>query len=167
LILHTNHLPRLQSVDHGVVRRVAIIPFNATISEKDKRTDFAEEMINSEGPAILAWMIDGAVRFYSNHMTIQKPTAVLEASKAYIEGEDLILRYIESNCRLGEGAKAYVSNLYLDFRAWCTDEGLQKAPYGRNQFSRTLQTRYGFQSAHDSNGTCLKGIALTDDDGGI
>ena len=167
LILHTNHLPRLQSVDYGVVRRVAIIPFNATIQEKDKRTDFAEEMLSTEGPAILAWMIDGAVRFYSNHMTIQKPTAVLEASKSYIEGEDLLFRYIESNCRMAAGAKAYVSNLYQDFRTWCADEGLQKPPYGRNQFSRELQKRYGLQSGHDNKGTCLKGIALSDDDGGI
>ena len=163
LILHTNHLPRLRSVDYGVVRRVAIIPFNATISEKDKRTDFVEEILTAEGPAILSWMVDGAVRFFNSHMTIEKPTVVQEASNAYLEGEDLLRRYVESNCVLDDKKKAYIGNLFVDFKTWCNDEGLRNYPYGRNSLSLEIQRRYNLEKKEDGKGTYLKGICLADE----
>ena len=160
LVLHTNHLPRLKSVDYGTIRRIAVIPFKAKISDKDKRTDFAEELIRTEGPAILAWMINGAVRFYNNHMTIQIPDVVASESRRYIEGEDIINRFIEDRCE--RTGRAYVSTLYREFRQWCEDDG-SYCKYGRNKFAEELKNKTGLPSSRDNKGTYIQGLQIADE----
>jgi putative DNA primase/helicase len=160
LVLHTNHLPRLKSVDHGTVRRIAVVPFKAQISESEKRTDFAEELIRNEGPAILAWMINGAVSFYNAHMTIQKPSVVVEESRRYIEGEDILNRFVQDRCEM-EG-KAYISTLYVAFKNWCEDDGTF-CKYGRNKFAEELKNRLKLKSDRDAKGTYIEGISIQED----
>ena len=164
LVLHTNHLPRLKSVDNGTIRRIAVVPFKAKITDKDKRTDFAEELIKTEGPAILAWMINGSVRFYNNHMTIQIPAVVAAESRRYIEGEDIINRFVEDRCE--RTGKVYVTTLYKEFRQWCEDDG-SYYKYGRTKFAEEIRNKLNLTSSRDNKGTYIQGIQLIDDDEGI
>ena len=60
LILSTNHLPKVSSSDRGTWRRIAVLPFRATIEAKDIVTDFHTRLINNEGAQILGWIIKGA-----------------------------------------------------------------------------------------------------------
>lgn len=158
LVIHTNHLPRLKMVDYGTIRRVNIIPFKATISQQDKKNDFAEDLIRSEGPAILAWMIDGAVKFYNNNMKLERPPCIKNASEAYIEGEDILNRFVSECCVEGPDVSECVGVLYSAFRNWCEEEGLY-CYLGRNKFGQELCAKKGYKTVPDRQGKRIMGLA--------
>jgi phage/plasmid-associated DNA primase len=64
LVLSTNHLPRVTSNDKGTWRRLVVVPFNATIAEKDTITDYMGLLYEQCGQNILQWCVDGARMFY-------------------------------------------------------------------------------------------------------
>lgn len=163
LVIHTNHLPRLKTVDYGTIRRVIIVPFRAKISQEQKRNCFAEELIETEGSAILAWMINGAVRFYQNNMKLEQPEAIKTASQVYLESEDSLNRFISENCVIKDGAKVYVNQLYSAFRNWCEEDGTYW-PGGRNKFSQELKDNKGFEVKRNNRGSYFSGICLSDDE---
>lgn len=163
LVIHTNHLPRLKDVDYGTIRRIIVIPFNATISQDDKQNDFAENLVREEGPAILAWMIEGAIRFYNNGMKLKKPACIREASERYIEGEDLLNRFIRDCCEIVPDKGEYIGQLYVRFKTWCEEEGIH-CSLGRNKFGDELISKKKLTKKSDNRGVKLMGIVLQDDE---
>lgn len=158
LILHTNHLPRLQSVDGGTQRRIAIAPFMARVNPEDKISDLAGLLVEEEGPAILAWMIDGAEKFYLNHMILSKPKVVQNATDDYIQSEDKIARFIKEQCIKEEGKEINSANLFREFRNWLQENGL-KWYGGTPAFRRDMEAR-GFPCKHTKKGTVFFGLTL-------
>lgn len=136
LVLHTNHLPRLRSVDGGTVRRIAVCPFNAVISGGERVADFAGVLVEKEGPQILSWMIEGAKRFYTQEMTLKKPKVVEDATREYIEGEDVINQFMEECCVREDGAEESVPKIRDCFYRW----GKKNAPYAAAVKPRAFYT---------------------------
>ena len=162
LVLHTNHLPRLRSIDYGTVRRIAVAPFNAVLGEGERKTNFAQTLIDEEGSAILAWMIDGSIRFYNNHMKIKKPAVVEKATKEYIEGEDRLASFVKEMCDVGEGKTCKTGDLFQAFKSWLDENGLHWAG-GTPAFKREVEAK-GYKTKHSNKGTVVVGLALKDED---
>ena len=60
LVLYTNHLPRVGATDEGTWRRLIVIPFNAVFSGKSDQKNYGDFLYENAGPAVLAWIIEGA-----------------------------------------------------------------------------------------------------------
>lgn len=170
LVIHTNHLPRLKSVDYGTIRRVIIVPFKAQIQKKNRKNDFAEELIREEGPAVLAWMIDGAVRFYGNNMTVERPETVRLASETYLENEDTLNRFMTECCihqdesiEPDKRPRLYLTILYREFKQWCEDEGLF-CSLGRNKFRLEIEAKKGITFIRDMKGLYTLDMVLADEE---
>lgn len=156
-IMHTNYLPRLTSTDGGTRRRIAIAPFPATLPPEKVITDYQGVLFRECGPAILQWILDGAKQFYSNKCKLPKPACVLEATKAYLDEENWLARFLEDCCEVDEMAEAQASTLYSAYQSWAGSNGLR--PKSNRDFSVALETN-GYTRQRKSKGFYWYGVKL-------
>ncbi len=115
-----NHKPRLRGGDAAIARRFVLVPFLAKFSGA-KRDPRMLERLQAEAPAVLAWAIQGAIKWQSEGLAI--PSAVSQASQAYMAEHDDLANWIEECCVLTPGAKAKASALYHSYMGFLKARG--------------------------------------------
>ena len=130
VIMHTNHLPRLNSLDGGTKRRIAVAPFPATLPPEQVVTNYESVLVRDCGGAILRWIVEGAALFYSAGCKLVKPACVVEATNNYIEEEDWLQQFIDECCDVGDGYTVASGELYQVYT------GKMKAENGYTRASR-------------------------------
>ena len=123
LVLFTNHLPRVGSVDNGTWRRLTVVPFNATIPPSESVANYGDVLVKEAGPAILAWAIQGAVNFARNGYKLDIPEAVEEITDAYRAREDWLSNFINERCNKDPSARVRTGELYSAYREWAESVG--------------------------------------------
>lgn len=123
LVLYSNHLPRVSSLDPGTWRRLVIIPFTAVIEGDSDIKNYGEYLFKHAGGAILTWMIEGAKDAIDLGFKIEKPQAVLDAISSYREQNDWLGNFIFDACVTGDSDDCVVSTLelYKAYRNHCVD----------------------------------------------
>jgi putative DNA primase/helicase len=156
LFITGNHKPGLRNVDEAMRRRFHLIPFTVTIPEKDRDPLLAEKL-KAEWPGILQWMIDGSRRWHAEGL--QRPAAVENATREYLEAEDTLLAWIEDRCTCARNLETQASTLFASWKAWTelTGEftGTAKA------FAEKLAL-HGFEKRHSRTGKMYRGLSLTE-----
>lgn len=84
LAMAGNHKPGLSGVDEAIRRRIHLIPFAVKIPEEDRDQDLPEKL-KAEWPGILAWMIEGCLKWQA--IGLKPPDAVKKATEIYLESE--------------------------------------------------------------------------------
>jgi putative DNA primase/helicase len=143
LVLSTNHLPKISSTDTGTWRRIVVLPFEATIRPEEIITDFHSILMEREGPGILQWVIDGAVKFYEMGCDIPiKPAAVVRVSAEYRVEEDWVAGFLGECCTPGDPHNEAImvkhNDLYRIYQHWAKNRG--EYVRSTNALSRALQT---------------------------
>jgi putative DNA primase/helicase len=141
LIIAGNHKPSLRSVDEAIRRRFHLIPFAVTIPPEERDADLAEKL-KAEWPGILAWLIEGCLEWQTEGL--RPPTAVLEATEAYLSAEDSLAAWIEEKCERSASAWASSSALFASWSAWANAAG--ENPGNSKRFAQALESR-GFSSS--------------------
>lgn len=156
LFITGNHKPGLRNVDEAIRRRLHIVPFTVTIpeGERDKRL---LAKLRKEGPGILQWMIQGAVRWHAEGLG--KPKAVDDATREYLENEDTLLAWSQDRCDLNPRHETQAARLFASWKAWCEQTGELA---GTAKAFGTRLTEHGFEKRHSMIGTMYRGIGLTD-----
>ncbi|MDL2318464.1 phage/plasmid primase, P4 family [Eubacteriales bacterium OttesenSCG-928-A19] len=67
IVLVTNHLPNLDSLDHGTWRRITVLPFNTQIEHAEAVTNYAEMLVEEDGVGIVQYILEGAREFAENN----------------------------------------------------------------------------------------------------
>lgn len=162
LVLHTNFLPSLKSLDGGTRRRIAVAPFTMSLKPDEVIKDFGDKLMREEGPAILRWIIEGAIRFYKANMTIAAPATVAKATAEYLEGEDWFSTFLTDCCETGEEFRVMNSALYAAYARHAQANG----DYTRSNkvFSAELDKR-GFKRKRMTAGMRVEGIRLASGEG--
>ena len=157
LCLFTNHLPRVGSTDVGTWRRLTVIPFNATISSDTSVQNYAEELVEKAGGAILSWVIEGAVAFCRNNFKLNIPPAVKELTETYRAKEDWLSNFIFERCIKDTSGRVGAAELYSEYRSWAEATG----DYCRrlSDFTAAMETA-GYQSVHPKNKRTWIGLHL-------
>jgi len=154
LFITGNHKPGLRNVDEAMRRRFHLIPFTVTIPKND-RDPLLGEKLKTEWPGILQWMIDGALRWYAEGL--QRPAAVENATREYLEAEDTLLAWIEDRCECAKNRETSASRLFASWKAWTELTG---------EFTGTARAfgmklaEHGFEKSHDRSGSTYRGITL-------
>lgn len=161
LILHTNHLPRLRSLDGGTRRRIAVAPFENVIPGGEMIPDYGKRLQEQEGGMILGWVIEGARLFWAAGCKLAKPEAVQTATKAYLEAEDWLNGFLEDRCEADPKFYVRGADLYAAYRAWAELNG----EYVRrnNDFAAELEKR-GFRKEHKKVGSVWFGLRQLEGD---
>lgn len=137
LIFSANEMPRINDTSNGLMRRLVIIPFNATFSVKDDDFDpFIKDKLLADDALeyLLRISIDALKRILA-HRKFTTVAAVEEEIKEYEKINNPILTFIDENKLENEPTK----EMYLKYSAWCVESGLKAL--SKIQFSREICKR--------------------------
>jgi putative DNA primase/helicase len=133
LFLVGNHQPTISAGGHAFFRRLQLIPFEHRVEEKID--GYHQQMFDAEGPAILAWMVRGAVDVLENGLHV--PECVKPATKDYEQNEDSIPQFIDECCQRVSGDFKLPSGVvYQRYVEWCRENGI--TPKSNSVFGRDL-----------------------------
>lgn len=158
VVLYTNHLPKVSTIDKGTWDRLVVVPFNANLrGMKSEIKNYAEYLFDHAGGAVLSWMIEGARRFIANNFTIDPPECVKRATAEYRASNDWLNNFLTECCEQSPNYSVMSSDLYNRYREYC-DAVLD---YTRNptDFKKAME-QAGFDYKRTSRGQQVRGIAL-------
>lgn len=158
-----NHLPAVRSGGDSFWRRLRLIPFEHTVPPESRVDDLQGILARQHGPEILAWLVEGAVR-YSDH-GLAEPAGVRAATADYAHDTDTVARFLEESCLLGGGetVKTPVAAIYAAYDRWCKAAG--DVALSGKALTQALRARHGIDSVKGAKGARhYLGISLLTDD---
>jgi len=157
----TNHLPRLNSDDNAIWRRVKPVAFDTVIAAVTTETvNLAEKIFAQEASGILNWMLEG-VRAYQNY-GLDDLTQISDAVATYRHSVDPVAQFIDAATEehliaIVEDAHMPVRLLHTVFSEWCKRNGMSR-PLGERRFSARMES-LGFRKHRIGSGMVWVGIS--------
>jgi P4 family phage/plasmid primase-like protien len=156
LFMAVNHLPEVKSGGEGFWRRLRKIDFKKTIPVEKRKENLAKIMVEQEGPGILAWMVEGAVRV--TEQGFQEPESVKMSTQEYRHEEDHIAKFLDEKTILADTASVTKVALFNAYREWCIENGEKYIP--QNTLTREVKTRLGVRESESAGFKMFIGIDL-------
>lgn len=159
LVVAANTRPIVRGTDHGIWRRMRLVPWLVRIPDAEQNQELPEQLYAEEAPGILAWLVRGCLAW--QRMGLGGSQAIEEATAEYRKNQDLLGRWIDERCEVGEPLWHATSSLYESFAGWCKEEGMRD-PWHRNTWRERMLERDGIGEARRDHNTirALTGIAL-------
>jgi len=157
--LATNHKPIVRGTDHGIWRRIRLIPFTVTIPEDEQDKHLSEKLL-SELPGILNWAVKGCLMWQQDGL--DAPDEVKTATSNYRAEMDVLQAFINEECIVNPLAKVRSSHLYKAYLEWC--KTTNEHELSQRQFTNAMQER-GFTKTRTESGVWFMGIGLNLDEG--
>ncbi len=142
LFLAGNTRPQISEGGSSFFRRLKRIPFeNDANLNSDKFLH--KTLVNDEGPAILAWMIEGAKLYLENPNGLVMPAVVALATAEYEKEEDQLGQFLDDMCVVGDEHSVSYKTFREMYVGWCQDYGYQ--PFGPRKLTEKLTStkKYG------------------------
>lgn len=154
LFLATNHKPQVKGTDHGIWRRLLLIPFTATFEGGSKDPELPAKLL-TEAEGILAWAVRGCLAWQKEGL--QPPPEVVAATQEYRSQEDVVGRFVTECCDIGRDDYCVrFSELYEAMSSWSADCG---ASLPAKRAVGTWLKERGMKE-YRSNGRCYRGVQL-------
>jgi putative DNA primase/helicase len=150
----TNHKPVIKGTDHGIWRRIKLIPFTTRI-EEEHQDKHLEGKLMQEGPGILNWLIEGAGRWRKEGLKI--PNIIIKATDEYRAEMDVIGNFLRERCVQGEKVFIRARELFKCYQDWC-DENNKHAVSER--FLGLRLKELGLEQKRMNDGRYWQGIQL-------
>jgi len=143
LFMSSNYKPRITGTDHGIWRRIKVIPFNKVIPD-EKQDKHLKTKLLKEMPQILGWMIKGCL-LWQRH-GLNEPDKLKDAHKDYRSEMDIVQRWINEACLIDETEYTPSSELFENFSNYVQQNKeyqLSHTMFGRNMSKKFKKGRYG------------------------
>ena len=131
LFMAVNHLPEIRGVDHGIWRRLHLVPFKVVIKEEEMDRGLVHRL-ESELPGILAWAVQGCLEWQKNGLGM--PSTSMSALHEYREETDKIADFVTDCCSQEREARVPIKTLYDTYKSWAEDnegDALTKKSFGQ------------------------------------
>lgn len=162
LWLLANHQPAVRAGGPALWRRLKLIPFLHVVPPEDRDPHLEDRLVDEEGPAILAWAIQGAADYFA--AGVAEPASVATATAEYQRDQDSLARFVEEMCEVGNPAMQHmackVPEMRSAYEAWCHAEGEQEM--SAKGFTQALQRRFGVIGERSNSARYYRGIRLLD-----
>lgn len=113
LWLVSNHKPLVQGMDHGIWRRIKLIPFKVNIPEAQQDLRLMAKLCK-ELPGILNWVLHGCLEWQKKGL--QEPTNIKQAIESYRSESDPIHEFVQEHCIVAPRKWIYCASLYDKYR---------------------------------------------------
>lgn len=126
IFMPTNHKPDVRDSDHGIWRRIRLVPFERnfdTDPEIEKDTGL-EEKLKAEHEGILAWCVAGASKYLRDGLG-ETPRKVSEAHAAYKTDMDVLHEWLEDHWIREGTAWTSMGELYSSWERYAERNGMQ------------------------------------------
>jgi len=121
--LAANHKPSVRGTDHGIWRRIRLVPFAVTIPP-EQRDNRLPEQLRAELPGILAWAVRGCLAWQRAGLGV--PPEVLAATESYREEMDVLAGFLDEHCISQDGVFVETKELYAAYATWAEGAGEKK-----------------------------------------
>lgn len=121
-----NHKPQVVGTDHGIWRRIKLIPFTVVIPDAEQDKKLPAKLV-AELPGILNWAIAGCLDWQRGGM--REPECVRVATSGYSTEMDEVGKFIDENCELGDFL-APAGELYTAFKEAMPDSRITQHAFG-------------------------------------
>jgi putative DNA primase/helicase len=151
-----NHRPRITGTDHGIWRRVRLLPFEAKFEGNADNKSLRKEL-REELPGIFAWAVEGFRRWKAEGLGL--PERVKLAVADYRAAEDDLADFIAD--RIEEATDAVTcpkGTVFREYESWTEAEGIRH-PMMKKQLSRKLRER-GWKELH---GKFWRGVRIAEE----
>lgn len=150
-----NYRPIITGTDHGIWRRIKLIPFEVVIANADQDKKLPHKLAG-ELSGILNWAIEGCLAWQRDGLG--EPQRVQTATKKYSSEMDEVGQFIKDCCELGPKFTAPATELYDRFQA------ATKSRMSQRSFGESLHRR-GYESDRVTSGRhkgrkCWRGLRL-------
>lgn len=158
LVLYTNYLPKVGTIDEGTWRRLIVIPFRAKIDGQSDVKNYGDYLYRHAGGAILDWIMEGARLVIGEKYKIRTPDVVTEAIRHYRESQDWLAHFLGECCELGQGFSVKSGELLEAYRDYCSTTG----DYQRStsDFYTALDQTEGVERRKRAEGIMVYGLRL-------
>ena len=117
----TNHKPSVQGTDHGIWRRMRLIPFDVQIPDCEQDKHLSEKLA-IERSGILNFLLEGC-RMWRNADSLEQPDAVLRATADYRLAMDIIGEFVSDCLEREDGATTPTAEIYEAYKLWAVRAG--------------------------------------------
>jgi len=118
--LAANHKPHVSGSDHGIWRRIRLIPFTVTIPEHERDPRLTQKLTD-ELPGILTWGVRGCLAWREQGLGV--PDEVRSATDAYRDEMDVYGGFLDESCVVGAEQTVTAKELYAAYTGWCEANG--------------------------------------------
>lgn len=126
----TNHRPIIRGTDHGIWRRICIIPFSVKITP-DKVDKTLRYKLMQEYPGILSWMVDGALAWQKEGLG-EYPESIKQAVSEYRNEMDVFSAFLsECTQARGEISSGDLYRAYVDWAREANEYVMSATKFGR------------------------------------
>lgn len=128
LFLMSNYVPQIRETDHGTWRRLALVRFNKTFPKKDSFRANLVQGLEGRREAVLAWVVEGAVRWYQAGRVLPDAPEQVEGDTRRWRGDsDLVLAFLdEGHLVFDSDACILTAELLEVFNRWLAQRGNTK-----------------------------------------
>ena len=154
----TNHKPIIRGMDVGIWRRIKLIPFEVNIP-KEKVDKNLKYKLRKEFPQILAWAVQGCIRWQKEGMV--EPDAVAEAVKDYKVEMDLLASFVEQCVEIDYDSDNKIPSreLFVLYSRWSKENN--EYEMSSKKFFREIGKKLP-EKGRSAKGVFYKSIRLTD-----
>ncbi len=146
LVISGNHKPRLRAVNAAIRRRMNLLPFDVTISDKDRDPRLTNKL-KREWSGILAWLIEGCLEW--QRIGLCPPQKVIEATRDYLDDEDVVGAFLDTTCVIDANAEESSADLFEAWKSFAQDNNTYAG--SAKQFNGWMVER-GFAKGRDRSG---------------
>ena len=150
--VRTNHKPIIRGDDDGIWRRIVILPFRRTFTEK-QRDPHLEAALLAERDGILLWMIEGAKQYIAHGLKLSP--AMKAEQVRYRQESDLVGEFLAEHTTSVTGGRVAQISLYGLWDLWCRQNGVQ--PGAKKTFTQRLAER-GFGTSKSNGKRFYEGL---------
>jgi putative DNA primase/helicase len=159
LVMMTNHRPEVGSGGTSFWRRVREVPFTHIVPEGQRDPELKERLVEQHGPAIMAWLAQGAALYARDGL--REPEGVRVATQAYEASTDTVSRFVDDMVILGGGdaVKVNYAKVREAYEEWCKAEG--ETAVNTKALTTQLMGKFGIGRHKGSKGVrFLTGMTL-------
>lgn len=159
VVLYTNYLPKIGTMDRGTWDRIIAVPFNARFRNRQGEIkNMSDYLYDRCAGAVLTWMIEGARTFIDNGYFIKIPECVRNLTEKYQSDSDWFNTFLTENCDVAREYCEKSGDLYVRYREFCDITGDFKRSLA--EFKKSLNA-HGFESKRTNKGTFVTGLRLS------
>jgi putative DNA primase/helicase len=156
-MLLCNNVPSLADLSRGMLRRLIVIPFDRSFTDKDEDKELFDRIRANELSGVLNKALKGYIRL-QKRQRFKLPKAVKQAQERWLEQANPLPAFISECCVKGPNRRCLRKGLYKKYHDWASEAGYTLFQ-NEKAFVRNLE-HLSFHDVHGNQGQTIVGLDL-------
>lgn len=139
-IFASNQMPTFDGINHGIRRRMMIVPFKRIFKPEEQRKTLVAEL-TTEVPGILQWALIGAKRLVKQNYQFSKSLAAAQSAEEFENYTSSAIMFFREGYVHDIDGFMDNEDIYKEYQDWCSRTG--KRPLSMTHFNRDLRDNLG------------------------